>query len=53
MRTSDRGIAALVAHEGIVPGPYLDSAHVWSYGIMRRWTCGGARSMTAVCPLSI
>ena len=26
--TSPRGIAALVAHEGIVPGPYLDSVGV-------------------------
>lgn len=33
MRTSDRGVAALVAHEGIVPGPYRDSVGVWTYGI--------------------
>ena len=33
MRTSDRGIAALVKHEGIVPGPYLDSVGVKTYGI--------------------
>lgn len=33
MRTSDKGIAALVAHEGIVPGPYLDSVGVWTYGV--------------------
>lgn len=31
--TSPRGIAALVAHEGIVPGPYLDSVGVWTWGI--------------------
>lgn len=30
---SDRGIAALVAHEGIVPGPYFDSVGVLTYGI--------------------
>lgn len=24
MKTSDKGIAFLVAHEGVVPGPYLD-----------------------------
>lgn len=23
MKTSDKGIAALILHEGIVPGPYL------------------------------
>lgn len=33
MQTSDRGIAALVAHEGIVPAPYKDSVGVWTYGI--------------------
>ena len=33
MKMSDRGIAALVAHEGIVPGPYLDSVGVWTYGV--------------------
>ncbi len=45
MKTSDKGIAALVAHEGIVPGPYLDSEGVWTYGY--------AYGMIAVCPLSI
>lgn len=33
MRTSDRGIAFIVAHEGVVPAPYLDSVNVWTYGI--------------------
>lgn len=33
MKTSDRGIAALVAHEGIVPAPYLDSVDVLTFGI--------------------
>ena len=33
MRTSDRGIAFLAAHEGIVSAPYLDSVKVWTYGI--------------------
>lgn len=33
MRVSDEGIAALVAHEGIVPGPYRDSQGVLTYGI--------------------
>lgn len=35
MRTSDRGIAFLVAHEGVVPAPYWDSASppVLTYGI--------------------
>ena len=30
MKTSDKGIAFLVAHEGVVPGPYLDSVGVWT-----------------------
>lgn len=30
MKTSDRGIAALMKHEGIVPGPYKDSVGVWT-----------------------
>lgn len=29
-RTSPRGIAAIAAHEGFVPGPYLDSVGVWT-----------------------
>jgi len=33
MRTSDRGIAALIGHEGIVPGPYLDSVNIWTWGV--------------------
>ena len=33
MRTSPLGIAAITAHEGIVPGPYLDSVKVWTFGI--------------------
>lgn len=33
MRTSDRGIIALIAHEGIVPGAYRDSKGVWTFGV--------------------
>ena len=33
MKTSPAGIAAIVLHEGIVPGPYRDSVGVWTYGI--------------------
>ena len=33
MRTSDRGIAFLVAHEGVVPAPYYDSVNVLTYGV--------------------
>lgn len=33
MTTSPAGIAALVKHEGIVPGTYLDSVGVRTYGI--------------------
>ena len=33
MRTSDKGIIALIGHEGIVPGPYKDSVGVVTYGV--------------------
>lgn len=33
MHMTDRGLLALVRHEGIVPGPYLDVKQVWTFGI--------------------
>ncbi|MEY1555339.1 lysozyme [Yoonia sp. R2331] len=33
MQISDKGVAFLAAHEGIVPGPYFDSVGVMTYGI--------------------
>ena len=33
MKTSDAGKLEICEHEGIVPGPYLDSVGVWTYGI--------------------
>jgi len=33
MHTTERGLLALVRHEGIVPGPYLDVKQVWTFGI--------------------
>lgn len=33
MQTSDLGIAALIAHEGIVPGPYYDTRKVLTWGV--------------------
>ncbi|WP_299472806.1 lysozyme [uncultured Paracoccus sp.] len=30
---TDRGLLALIRHEGIVPGPYLDVNDVWTFGI--------------------
>lgn len=33
MQMSDRGLLALVRHEGIVPGPYRDVKQVWTFGI--------------------
>lgn len=32
-KMSDRGLLALIRHEGIVPGPYLDVNGVWTFGI--------------------
>lgn len=33
MHMTDRGLLALVRHEGLVPGPYLDVRNVWTFGI--------------------
>ena len=33
MQMTDRGLFALARHEGIVPGPYRDSAGTWTFGI--------------------
>jgi lysozyme len=40
MRTSDRGLLALIRHEGVVPGPYLDVKGVWTFGIGHTATAG-------------
>lgn len=32
-RTSDRELLALIRHEGVVPGPYLDVKDIWTFGI--------------------
>jgi hypothetical protein len=33
MHMTQRGLLALIRHEGIVPGPYLDANGVWTSGI--------------------
>jgi lysozyme len=33
MHMTDRGLLALVRHEGLVPGPYFDVKSVWTFGI--------------------
>ena len=33
MQTTDRGLLALILHEGVVPGAYLDVKDVWTFGI--------------------
>ena len=33
MHMTDRGLLALVRHEGLVPGPYLDVKQIWTFGI--------------------
>ena len=40
MNITDRGLLALVRHEGIVPGPYLDVRQVWTFGIGHTATAG-------------
>lgn len=33
MHMTNRGLLALVRHEGLVPGPYRDVKNVWTFGI--------------------
>jgi lysozyme len=33
MLTTDRGLLALIRHEGVVPAPYLDVKRVWTFGV--------------------
>jgi len=33
MKTTDRGLVALIRHEGVVPAPYLDDRGIWTFGI--------------------
>ena len=33
MQITNRGLLALIRHEGIVPGPYRDARGVWTFGI--------------------
>jgi lysozyme len=33
MHMTDRGLLALIRHEGIVPGPYRDVRGIWTFGI--------------------
>src|SRR5690554_8022217 len=33
MKVSDRGLAFIAGHEGVVPYPYRDSVGVWTFGI--------------------
>jgi lysozyme len=33
MHMTDRGLMALVRHEGLVPGPYHDVKNIWTFGI--------------------
>ena len=38
---TDRGLLALARHEGLVPAPYLDSVHTWTFGIGHTAAAGG------------
>lgn len=40
-RTSPLGVAAIAAHEGFVPGPYLDSVGVWTVYVGHTRAAGG------------
>ena len=44
MTVSRRGVLEIAEHEGIVLGPYRDSAGVWTYGVGHTAGAGAARS---------
>lgn len=41
MKISDKGVLEIAEHEGIVPGPYLDSVGVWTWGVGHTSAAGG------------
>lgn len=41
MKTSDKGIAEIAEHEGVVLGPYRDSQGIWTYGVGHTAAAGG------------
>lgn len=46
MHMTDRGLLALVRHEGLVPGPYLDVKQVWTFGIGHTAAAGAPDPVT-------
>jgi len=48
MKTSDAGALEICEHEGIVPGPYLDSVGVWTYGVGH--TAAAGKPVPALMP---
>ncbi len=52
MQTTDRGLLALIRHEGVVPGPYLDVKDIWTFGIGHTAAAGPPirRECRAACP---
>lgn len=46
-KTSAKGVVALLGHEGVVPGPYLDSKGIWTYG------CGHTAAAGAPIPYNM
>lgn len=46
MQMTDRGLLALVRHEGIVPGPYTDVKQVWTFGIGHTAAAGAPDPVT-------
>ena len=43
MRISNRGLLEICEHEGVVPGPYIDSVGVWTYGVGHTAAAGDPR----------
>ncbi len=55
MQISERGIIAIVGHEGIVPAPYLDSKSIWTWGVGHTAAAGAPipKSMTRGMPADL
>lgn len=55
MQMSPRGVVALAGHEALVPGPYLDSANVWTWGIGHTASAGAPdpKAMTRGMPADL
>ena len=53
MQVSERGLMAIIAHEGIVKSRYKDSVGVWTIGVGHTKAAGGLNPETFTGELSL